>query len=204
MGLIASRLKFVTSSPLGLFGGTFDPPHFGHLAAASRCREALGLDKVLLVVANDPWQKSPLRTISPAKERMAMVSLAIEGLDGLEVCDLEINRGGESFTIDTVEQLAREGVVDPWIIVGSDLSLTMDSWERSEDLRKVCRLAVLSRPGSPLILPDGWRAVALESEELDISSSAIRERWQNGLDVQGLVPKSVIRHLEKHSLYSRY
>ncbi len=192
----------MSASPIGLFGGTFDPPHLGHVAAAKRCRDALGLERVLLVVANDPWQKSPTRTISPAKDRLAMVALAIEGERGLEVCDYEIARGGESYTIDTVEQLVAEGYRDPWIIVGSDLSMTMDSWERSSELRLRARLAVLSRPGSPLELPEQWRAVALESDELDISSSMIRARCQQGADVHQFLPPGVIRHLVEHDLYS--
>ena len=192
----------MTSSPIGLFGGTFDPPHLGHLAAAKRCRDALGLERVLMVVANDPWQKSPSRRISPAKDRLAMVELAIEGEAGLEVCDYEVARGGESYTIDTVGQLEAQGYEDPWIIVGSDLSTTMDSWERAEQLRDRARLAVLSRPGSPLELPTGWRAVALESDELDISSSMVRHLCAEGADVSSYVRAGVIRHLEDHDLYS--
>jgi len=192
----------VTSSPIGLFGGTFDPPHLGHVAAAKRCRDALGLERLLLVVANDPWQKSPSRTISPASQRLAMVALAIEGEQGLEVCDFEVARGGESYTIDTVEELEAQGYRDPWIIVGSDLSATMDTWERARDLQQHARLAVLSRPGSPLELPEGWRAVALESDELDISSSMIRQRLAQGADVSELLPEGVIRHLGDHDLYS--
>ncbi len=192
----------MSASPIGLFGGTFDPPHLGHLAAAKRCRDALGLERLLLVVANDPWQKSPTRQISPAEDRLAMVSLAIAGEPGLEVCDYEVARGGESYTIDTVEQLEAEGYCDPWIIVGSDLSTTMDSWERSDVLRRRARLAVLSRPGSPLELPEHWRAVALESDELDISSSMIRELCRQGADVHQFLAPAVIRHLRDHDLYS--
>ncbi len=191
------------SEGIGLFGGTFDPPHVGHLAAARRCREALGLDRVLLVVANDPWQKSPGRTVSPAQDRLAMVEESLDGEDGLEACSWEIDRGGPSYTIDTVEQLRRvEGVDDPWVIVGSDLARTLDTWERADELRHLVRVAVMSRPGSPLELPSGWRAVALESDDLDISSSAVRAAVGAGRSVAGRVPDSVIRHIESRGLYA--
>ena len=99
------------AASIGIFGGTFDPPHLGHVAAALRCREALELDRVLLVVANDPWQKSPLREVSPAEDRVAMVRGAVAGIEGLEVSELEIGRGGPSYTIDTVRELeATEGI----------------------------------------------------------------------------------------------
>ena len=193
----------MSSTALGIFGGTFDPPHLGHIAAARRCREALGLDKVLLVVANDPWQKSPERSVSPAKDRLAMVEASVKDIEGLEACSLEIDRGGPSYTIDTVEELARtEGVVMPWVIVGADLAATLDTWERANELRSMVRIAVMSRPGSPLHLPEGWRAVALESDDLDISSSSIREALHAGESVADLVPEGVIRHLGDGTLYA--
>jgi len=191
------------SATVGIFGGTFDPPHFGHLAAAKRCQRALGLDRVLLVVANDPWQKSPSRRVSPATDRLAMVAECVASEPGLEACALEIDRGGPSFTIDTVEILGvREEVIDPWIIVGSDLAGTLDSWERAEDLRGKVRVAVMSRPGSPLKLPAGWRAVALESDELDVSSSAVRAAVSAGRAIDHLVPAEVVRHIQACGLYA--
>jgi len=191
------------ASPVGIFGGTFDPPHLGHVAAARRAVRALGLERMLFVVANDPWQKSPDRTISPARERVAMVEHAIGDLEGFEVCTLEVDRGGPSYTIETVRELERsQGVVEPWIIVGSDLSLTLDSWEDAHDLKSLVRVAVLARPGSPLSLPAGWRAVALDSDDLDISSSQIRHAVANGKGINDFVPESVIRDIAAFGLYA--
>ncbi len=191
------------ASPVGIFGGTFDPPHLGHVAAARRAVRALGLERMLFVVANDPWQKSPDRTISPARERVAMVEHAIGDLEGFEVCTLEVDRGGPSYTIETVRELERsQGVVEPWIIVGSDLSLTLDSWEDARDLKSLVRVAVLARPGSPLALPAGWRAVALDSDDLDISSSQIRHAVANGQGINDFVPESVIRDIAAFDLYA--
>ncbi len=187
---------------VGIFGGTFDPPHVGHVAAAERCRAALGLDRVLLVVANDPWQKAPDRLVSPAPIRLAMVQAAVAGHPGLEASDLEIARGGASYTIDTVEELERtEAIRSPWVIVGSDLSTTLDTWERHGDLALRVRIAVLSRPGSPLVLPKGWRSVAVASDELDVSSSMIRARVARGEQIGDFVVPEVVRHIEDKNLY---
>jgi len=190
-------------SNVGIFGGTFDPPHNGHVAAALRAKRALGLERVLFVVANDPWQKSPDRTISPADVRLELVAHCLKDIDGLEVCDLEVARGGPSYTIDTVNELAAaEGVEDPWVIVGSDLATTLDTWERARELAELVRIAVLARPGSPLELPDGWRAVALESDDLDISSSQIRQLVATGQEISELVPVGVVHDIVAKGLYA--
>lgn len=191
------------SGPVGIFGGTFDPPHVGHVAAATRCLRALGLDRILFVVANDPWQKRPGRQISPAADRLAMVKLAVEGEADLEPCALEIERGGPSYTIETVEELTRtQGLVEPWVIVGADLSRTMETWERPDELKTMIHLAVLSRPGSPLELPEGWRAVAVASDEIDLSSSMIRQKVADGASIEGLVAPGVMQHIARHRLYA--
>jgi nicotinate-nucleotide adenylyltransferase len=187
---------------VGIFGGTFDPLHVGHLAAADRARQSLGLEVVLLVVANDPWQKSPGRDVSPAADRLAMARIGVEGHAGLEVCDLEVERGGPSYTIDTVEELAGEGVLLPWLVVGADLAGTLDTWERADELRPLVRVAVLSRPGSPLRLPNGWRSVAIESDDLDISSSDIRRDVRSGISLSERVPDGIIRHIAQQRLYA--
>ena len=106
---------------LGVFGGTFDPPHVGHLVTAVNVRHALSLDRVLLVVANVPWQKVGERTVSPAEDRLAMVEAAARGVAGLEVSRLEIDRGGPSYTADTLGHLhAAHPGVELFLIVGSD------------------------------------------------------------------------------------
>src|SRR5688572_4243255 len=91
---------------IGVFGGTFDPPHVGHLVTAVNVRHELQLDVVLLVVANDPWQKSGDRRVTPAADRLAMVEAAVGEVEGLEVSDIEVRRGGTSYTADTLAALA--------------------------------------------------------------------------------------------------
>src|SRR3954453_22414391 len=107
------------SERLGIFGGTFDPPHVGHLVAAINVRHALALDRVLLTVAHRPWQKVGARPLSPAADRLAMVAATVAQIDGLEASDLELRRGGDSFTADTVAELvAADPTAELYVIVG--------------------------------------------------------------------------------------
>ncbi len=116
---------------LGILGGTFDPVHVAHLAAAAAARDQLGLDRVLVVVAGDPWQKRG-RVGAPAEIRCEMVAAAIEGVEGLVVSRLEIDRPGPTYTIDTVEALAAEPGRELFLIVGSDVAASLTTWHRAD------------------------------------------------------------------------
>ncbi len=194
---------------LGLFGGTFDPPHCGHLAAAVAARDALQLDRVLMVVANDPWQKSPYRTVTPAVDRLAMVEAAVEGLCSVEADRSEIDRGGPTYTVDTVEsQVAAarsQGRSAPhiFLVVGSDVLPGLSTWERVAELRRRVTLAVVSRPGAPVRHhPRGWEMVEVQIEGVDISSSQVKARLEHGESVEGMVPDPVIRCIRLRHLYA--
>lgn len=194
---------------LGVFGGTFDPPHLGHVAAACACIRTLELDRLLLVVANVPWQKVGQRRISDAADRLAMVEGMAEAIPGAEVSRLEIDRGGPSYTIDTLEALAAQarerGVPDPAIslVIGSDLVGELETWRRVEELRGLCALAVVSRPGieTPPI-PHGWRGVWVEATTPDVSSSQVRARVREGRRIDDLVPPSVLHYISERGLYA--
>lgn len=194
---------------LGLLGGTFDPPHLGHVAAAQQARRALSLDRVLLVVANDPWQKSPLRDITGAADRLAMVEAAAEGLDGIEASRVELDRGGPSYTLDTVEQLLAEasarGVPAPelFVIVGADIVPTLATWHRVDDLRRLVTLVVVARPHAPApSTPAGWRTAVIEGLDFDVSSSEIRERLAEGRPAGEMVPGAVGHCIRRRGLYA--
>jgi len=207
----------VRASPLperiGLLGGTFDPPHAGHLAAALHCREALRLDRVLLVVANDPWQKAPHRVITPAGDRLAMVEAAVAGLDGVEASRIEIDRGGPSYTVETVGALRTAAVGAGWplpdifVVIGADLVATLPTWERVEELRRLVTLAIVSRPGSqPPPAPPGWRVAWVDGGGVDVSSSEVRALLSQGHPVEelvpGLVPEAVMDCIRHRNLYA--
>jgi nicotinate-nucleotide adenylyltransferase len=192
---------------VGLLGGTFDPPHCGHVAAAASCLQALDLERVLLVVANEPWQKTPLRSITPAEDRLAMVEAMVPLVPGAQASRLEIDRGGPSYTADTVDDLRAEAdrrgaQLDLYLIVGSDLVAGLDTWKRVEHLRSSVTLAVVARPHRTTPVPPGWRAVFVTDEAVDVSSSEVRDRLERGLPVDGLVPPEVVRCIHSRGLYA--
>jgi nicotinate-nucleotide adenylyltransferase len=191
---------------IGIFGGTFDPPHAGHVAAARAVTERLGLDRLLLVVANDPWQKSGQRAVSPAEDRYALTEALAEEIPGGEASRLEIERGGPSYSVDTAEEiLARAGrhPVELFLVVGADLVPELGSWHRQEDLQRLVTLAIVSRPtGSASAVPPGWRAEWVDGPQVPVSSSEVRELLAAGRPVGGMVPAAVIRCIRRRALYA--
>lgn len=188
---------------LGVFGGTFDPIHNGHLAAALNARHAASLDQVLLVVANQPWQKT--RHITPAPDRLAMVSAAVAGVEGLAASAIEVERGGPSFTADTLATLSRRHPgTELYLIVGADAAEGLGSWERVAEVAALATLIVVNRPGAPPPAPPpGWEDVAVvEVPALDISSTDLRARATDGRPLDFLVPEAVIRCIRERGLYA--
>jgi nicotinate-nucleotide adenylyltransferase len=188
---------------LGIFGGTFDPIHVGHLVAAVNARCALGLDRVLLVVANQPWQKSASR-VTPAEDRFAMVAAAVAGpgAEGLEASRLEIDRGGESYTADTLEQLAGDGA-ELFLVMGADVAGQLDTWERPEVVQRLATLVVVDRPGAPdADLGPEWRVERVAIPHLDISASDLRARAAAGQPLDWLVPAATIACIRERGLYA--
>ncbi|MGH9075820.1 MAG: nicotinate-nucleotide adenylyltransferase, partial [Acidimicrobiales bacterium] len=159
---------------LGIFGGTFDPIHNGHLAAAVNARHGAALDQVLLVVANQPWQKAGRRPITPAADRYAMVEAAVAEVEGLSASDVEIERRGRSYTADTLAELAASRPeVELFLIVGADVAVAIHTWERVAEVAALATLVVVNRPGTPApAAPPGWDDVlVVEVPALDISST---------------------------------
>jgi nicotinate-nucleotide adenylyltransferase len=191
------------SGGLGLLGGTFDPPHVGHLAVAANVRWALGLDEVLLVVANQPWQKAHL-PVSPAVDRLAMVEAAVAGVDGVSASALEIERGGTSYTVDTLAELARRCPGVPLhVVLGSDAAAGLDTWERAEEVRAQASIVVVTRPGAERApLPSGWTTRHVDAPRLDVSSTDLRARVADGRPLDGLVPAPVIALIRERGLYA--
>jgi nicotinate-nucleotide adenylyltransferase len=187
---------------IGVFGGTFDPPHIGHLVAAIDVRDALALDVVLLVVANVPWQKVGEREISSAADRLALVRAAAEGIEGLEVSDLEIRRGGDSYTADTLAALAGEHPgAELFLIVGRDAAAGFATWERHEEVAAQATLVVVDRPGA-IDPPDPtYPWVRVDVPELEISSTELRQRVAAGRSVRFLVPAAVASCVAERGLY---
>ena len=155
------------------------------------------------MVANVPWQKTGRRTVSPAADRLAMVETAVAGIPGLEASRLEIDRGGPSYTADTLAELARsQPGAELFLVVGADVVKDLDTWERVDEVRARATLAVVKRPGSRPRLPPGWRAEQVEVPSLDISSTDLRARLADGRPLDFLVPAPVIRLIRSRRLYS--
>ena len=164
-----------TRERLGVFGGTFDPVHIGHLVGAVEARYQLDLDRVLFVVARDPWQKRG-QVVAPADARFAMVAAAVAGVDGFEASTLELDRSGPTYTIDTIADLAAAHR-DLFLIVGADAAAGLDTWKRAESLREAVTVAVLARATDTALEPlIGWDARPVTMPRIDVSSTALRDR----------------------------
>jgi nicotinate-nucleotide adenylyltransferase len=188
---------------LGLFGGTFDPPHVGHLVTAVNVRHELALDRVLLEVANRPWQKEGAREISPADDRFALVAAAVEGVPGLEASRLEIDRGGTSYTADTLAELEqRHPGAELFTIVGSDAAAGLRTWERYDEVARRSRLVVVDRPGNRLPLPDEVAWIRVVVPHLEVSSTDLRARVADGRPLDYLVPEDVLAVIRARGMYA--
>lgn len=194
------------SERIGVFGGTFDPIHVGHLVAAINAHHDLALDRVVLVVANVPWQKAGHRDVTPAEDRFAMVQAAVRGVPGLEASRLEIERGGPSYTADTISQLAAlYGDAQLFLIVGWDVSAELGTWERLDEVKGLATLVVVNRPGtSPPVglVQQGWRVIEVAVPNLEISSTDLRARAAGGRPLDYLVPAAAVRVIRERNLYS--
>ena len=196
---------------VGLLGGTFDPVHLAHLALAHAALSTLSLDQVVWIPTGHPWQKT--RAVTPAAQRVAMVQLAITDEPRFALSRVEVDRAGPSYTVDTVRALAAAQPDTEWfLLIGQDQYLGLHTWHDWQTLLSLVVLAVALRPpvgnelgaaspGQPH--PDvqrrAHRQVALPM--MDISSTDIRRRAQQGADFSHLVPPAVARYIETHGLY---
>lgn len=187
---------------IGVFGGTFDPPHIGHLVAAVDAQQALDLDVVLLVVANVPWQKVETRAISSAEDRLALVRAAAEDTPFLQVSDVEIRRGGDSFTADTLADLHRaEPDAELFVILGADAAAGFTTWERFEEVADQATLVVVDRPGTPAPVDPAFDWVRVDIPELEISSTELRARVASGRSIRYLTTPGVASVITDRGLY---
>ncbi len=190
----------------GVFGGSFDPVHNGHLEVASACLQQLGLDQVLFV----PNSKNPLRSQAKAspKDRFDMVLAALEGTTGFAASDIELSRGGSSFMVDTLTELQVAMPGKFWVIMGADTLLGIESWRDWPKLIRLARLAVVERQGTDIdnvlgrIPEDVVEAVDLvEARQSAVSSTRVRKEISQGMDVGRWVPGKVLEIIQERGLY---
>jgi len=187
---------------LGVFGGTFDPVHVGHVVVATESRAQLALDRVLLVVAGDPWQKRG-NVVASAADRLALVAAAVDGVDGVEASAIEIERDAPSVTADTLEALTAPDR-ELFLVLGADAVANMGTWRRLEETRDLATVVVVERAGDAHSEPPGagWRVQRVAIPRLDIASTDLRERLRRGRPIDGLVPPAVVRTIHTRGLYT--
>ena len=198
---------------IGILGGTFDPPHLGHLLIAETARVALGLESVLFVPAGEPWLKSGQR-ITPAAHRLRMVQLATADNPDFCVSDCEVRRSGASYTVDTLRELCA-GYTDGtelYFIVGSDVLDQFHRWKEPDCVLRLCRLAVIERPGGPADgigalserFPDEVAAgavVSVAGPRVDFSASELRRILAAGQSTRYQIPDAVAAYIAELGLY---
>ena len=187
---------------IGVFGGTFDPPHLAHLVAAETARSQVNLDEVLFIPAGDPWQKQD-QTVTKAAARLRMVESAIAAFIHFTADDREIRRSGPSKTVETLEELAGPDT-ELVLIVGADTAEAIPTWFEWRKVLELCELAVVPRLGvnQPDLAPEvSARTTWLDMPYLDVSSTDIRSRVARGMPYRFLVPAGVREIIESEGLY---
>jgi nicotinate-nucleotide adenylyltransferase len=187
---------------IGLFGGSFDPVHLGHLLVAQAAREELQLERLFLIpAAQSPFK--PTRQPSPANQRLRLLRLALAGMDWCEIDEQEIKRGGLSYTIETIRNYAtRFDRAELFYLIGADHVLQLPKWREASELARSVEFVVISRPGqTELQLPHPFRGRMLKGFPAAISSSEIRARVKAGLPLEPLVPAMVAEAIRNNGLY---
>ena len=188
---------------IGLLGGTFNPIHLGHLLIARDAMEQLHLDRVKFIPAALPPHK-PLAGNVSAAHRLRMTRLAVRGEPGLEVDDIEIRRGGRSYSVETVAELKRRHPeAEFYFIIGADSLEELHQWYEIGQLTRLCVFAVLARPGCKLATPAGLRIRrrVVRGHLCEIASRDIRDRLAGGRSIRWLVPENVLRYIQRQKLY---
>lgn len=187
---------------LGIFGGTFNPIHMGHLLIAEAAAEALELDRIIFIPCATPPHKHP-RMLAEARHRLRMVKLAIQGNPRFGCSDIEVRRGGPSYSVETLRQLRHAMPRGKfYFLIGADSLRELHKWREAAELARLCEFICVARPGEQARAKlRGLRVHKLPGHPADISSSDIRERLARGASIRYLVPEIVQRYIHKTGLY---
>ncbi|MGE5454737.1 MAG: nicotinate-nucleotide adenylyltransferase [Methylocystaceae bacterium] len=195
---------------LGIMGGTFDPIHLGHLAAAENARYYLNLDLVLFMLSAQPPHKDN-QIVSPAHHRLRMVEMAIADNPCFKVSTLEMERQGASYTVDTLKELKQKlDNPDIYFLMGSDSLFDLVNWYHYEEIASLCTLVSISRPGfaneeafASVPIAIRKKTITLEVPGLEVSSTELKRRLQSGEPVRYLLPEAVASYIEEQGLYDK-
>jgi len=188
---------------IGIFGGTFDPIHLGHLITAQSVREIRNLEKIIFIPAFISPHKSEIKT-SSAEDRLNMIKLAIDGISFFDYSSIEIEKGGVSFTIDTLKEL-KKNYDDLEFIIGYDNIFEFNTWKDPDEIMKLAKVIVLKRRSShPPQFKDKYynQAIFVQTRGIEISATDLRERVKNGQPINFLVPRKVMEYIYNHKLYN--
>ena len=186
----------------GILGGTFDPPHLGHLAAAETAFRQLDIDVVTFIPVGMPWQK-PRSEVSAAADRWSMVGLAVEGIEYFDADDREVRRDGPTYTADTLETFPADEEL--LLVLGADAALRIPTWERAEEVIERATIAVVPRTGvrrRDVAASVGAPIVWLDMPVLDISGTMLRRRVRSGTSIRFLVPDAVWAYVCNREMYA--
>lgn len=190
-------------SKIGIFGGTFDPIHHGHLITAQSVREIRNLDKIIFIPTYISPHKTNVKTSSP-EDRLNMIKLSIEGVDFFEVSDFEIKKHDVSYTVDTLREFKKH-YDEIELIIGYDNIFKFYTWKEPDEIMKLARVIVLKRKSSqPVEFIDKYveQATFVQTRGIEISATDIRHRVHQGLPIHYLVPKEVEKYILEHKLYT--
>ncbi|VVM07140.1 nicotinate-nucleotide adenylyltransferase [Methylacidimicrobium tartarophylax] len=188
---------------LGLFGGSFDPIHHGHLIGSWDALEQMSLDRIIFIpCALSPHKQDP--PLAPGEERVAMIRQAIRGWPAFSLSECELIRGGPSYSVETAEEMhSRFPSAELFWIIGSDQAQSLPSWKDYSRLRRLVTFLVIPRPGYVHVVPERGMALLPSPHFVDISSTEIRDRTVSGLPIGHLVPRPVATHIAKRRLYEK-
>jgi nicotinate-nucleotide adenylyltransferase len=193
-----------TPKRIGIFGGTFDPIHLGHLIVAQQAAEKLGLEQVIFIPAGQPPHKRGEK-LSPARDRYNMVRLGIKGHRLFKVSDIELKSKGSSYTVNTLKALkSKHKTAGLFLLLGMDQARLLSTWKEPQDLFELATVCVLSRPGfSREEVEPRWRKRIrfLPVSRIDISATGIRDRARRSQTIRSLVPETVAGYIKNHKLY---
>ncbi len=184
------------TSRIGLLGGTFDPIHNGHLAIAKTAIQQLKLEKLFLIPAGNPWQKSEF---TDSKHRLEMVKKAVQDLDKVEVLDIEVKKSGPTYTFETLRELQEKYPNSEFVLIlGSDAVAGFDTWKEPNLVKTLARIYVVQRAGD---FTQDWHFDHIQMPPIEISSTSIREKVKNNESISELVPTSVNEYISANGLY---
>lgn len=187
---------------VGILGGTYNPPHIGHLIIANEVKHALGLDEIRFMPTAEPPHKAADEAVTEA-QRFDMVQLATEGIEGFVAFPYEINRGGVSYTFDTIKSLrAEEPDVEFYFIIGGDMIDQLETWHRIDELMELITFVGVNRPGWESKTP--YPVQLVDIPEIDLSSTLLRERFEKNESVTFLIPPVVEAYIREEGLYGAH